>query len=223
MQKIHFFILLIALLVSCKKDYCSGNCADIRISGQVVDTSNNQGIANVPIQVYWEKSTFCTSCNTTKVSENKTDNEGYFNFVVTVDKDKFGDNYLSVDASIPSGYIHSYDMTERVVSSYISQYIIQDDNLRIVMYPRANLSIKLVKNQNDTFNYFDLTYAYSPTRIGIFSQLGTLRDTAFDVQTSADIYTKIEWRKGYGLGQTTTYLDSIKCSPTSHNTFIINY
>lgn len=223
MQKLLFFILLIALIVSCKKNYCSGNCADIRISGQVVDTSSNQGIADVPIQVYWEESTFCTSCHTTKVAESKTNNEGYFNFVITVDKDKFGDNYLSINASIPSGYIHSYGNTERVISSYISQYIIQDDNLRIVMYPKANLSINLVKNQNDTFNYFDLTYTYSPTRIGIFSQSGTLRDTAFNVQTSANIYTKIEWRKGYGFGQTTTYIDSIKCSSTSPNTFIINY
>ncbi len=223
MIKILFLFLIASLIISCKKNSCTGNCGEIQISGQVIDTSTNKGLANVPIQVYWQKSGFCISCNKINVTNSKTSNEGNFNFSATVDKDRFKNYFLFVEAAIPNGYIHSYSKTERVEYDYLSEYDPQVSNLRFVMYPKANLSIKVVKNQNDNFNFFDVKYTYSPTSIGIFNPPGTFSDTTFSVETSANIFTKIEWRKGYGFGQTKNFADSIKCSPVSNNSFTINY
>lgn len=223
MIKVLFLCLIISLIISCKKNTCNGDCREIHISGRVVDTSNNKGLANVPIQIYWQDRGFCISCSKMNVSNSKTNNQGNFDFVVTVDKERFKNDFLYVEAAIPNGYIHSYSKTERFEYDYVTEYDPEVSGLRFVMYPKANLLIKLVKNQNDNFNFFDVQYTYSPTSIGIFHPSGTFTDTTFSVETSANIYTKIEWRKGYGFGQTKNFIDSIKCSPASNNNFTINY
>ena len=223
MIKFPFLLLTILIIISCKKNNCNGDCREIQISGQVIDTSNNKGLANVPIQVYWQDRGFCISCTQMHVNNSKTNNQGSFDFIVTVDRERFETDFLYVEAAIPNGYIHSYSKTERVEYDYITQYDNQVSGLRFVMYPKANLLIKLVKNQNDNFNFFDVKYTYSPTSIGIFNSSGAFTDTAFNVETSANIFTKIEWRKGYGFGQSKNFVDSIKCSSQSNNSFTINY
>ncbi|HRN56422.1 MAG TPA: hypothetical protein PLS00_12040 [Niabella sp.] len=123
----------------------------------------------------------------------------------------------------PNGYLHPYDKNAKVIVSAVSQYASEVNNLRITMYPKADLSIRLMRNQNNNYFLFDIIYQYSPTRIGIFSKSGNLTDTILNVETSANIYTKIEWTESYGFGQTTRFVDSIKCSPGNNNSFIINY
>ena len=165
----------------------------------------------------------CFFCFTTKVTSAKTNNRGEFNSNTAIDKSRFTYDYLRIAVAIPGGYINSFGNTEKIIVCDLSQYVPQVDSLRVVIYPKANLSIRLVKNQNDNFNYFDLLYKYSTTGLGIFYKSGALTDTAFNVETSANIYTKIIWRKSYSTGQTKNFSDSIKCSLVNSNVFIINY
>lgn len=223
MVRMLLLFVLASLVISCRKESCTGDCADVQFIGQVTDGSSKQGMAKVPVRVYWAHRSFCLFCSRKSIASTGTNSQGSFRFTATVDRAKFEHYYLRVEAAIPAGYIHAYSRDERVVTELVSRYTPQVNNINMVMYPKADLTIKLVKNQNDTFNYFTLKYAYSPTRKGIFHRSGALRDTAIQVTTAANMYTRIEWSKRYGPGQTKDFADSIRCSPNTNNVFILNY
>lgn len=221
MLRVLFILLLVSLITSCEKE-CGDNCAEISITGQVINASNKQGIANVPIQIYWQESGFGFFNTTLKLAKTKTNRQGQFKISKIIDKAKFDSYYLKVEADIPNGFIDNYGQNEKL-TDYISQYQSIND-IRMEIYPEAKLAIKLVKNQNDNFNYFDLNYSYHrPFSAGGFQSSNGLSDTTFNVKTAPNVYTRITWRKSYGFGQTPTFVDSILCSSSKENVFIINY
>lgn len=222
MSKIVCIATLIAILTSsCKKDGCTANCADIHISGQVVDTSTNTGVANMPILVQWNSystSILMPDKGPQKITGTRTNKDGYFDLIATVDKGKFGSYYISIETQLSEKYLNNY------IPQYISQYTATARNLKLTIYPKAKLSIQLVNTQNDTFSFFDLLYSYSPTRIGIASSTWPLSNKTYTVETAANIYTRIDWTKGgNGFGQRKDYSDSIRCVPDKENIFVLNY
>lgn len=221
MSRSLLIIILFSLLTSCEEE-CTGDCAEILITGQVTNALNNQGIAKVPIQVNWQESGFGFFNTTLKFANTKTNKQGQFKISKTIDKAKFEDYFLKVEADIPNGFIDNYAQNDKI-TSYIIRYE-QVRDIRMAIYPEARLSIKLVKNQQDNFNFFDLTYSYhKPFSAGGIRSDGGLTDTTYNVKTAADIYTIIEWKKNYGIGQNVTFVDSIMCSSSKDNIFLINY
>ncbi len=221
MMRVLFILLLFNLITSCEKE-CGDNCAEISITGQVVNALNKQGIADIPIRVNWQESGFGFFSTTLKLAKTKTNRQGKFKVSKIIDKTKFDSYYLKVEADIPDGFIDNYGQNENLIHS-ISQYQ-RDNDLRMEIYPAVKLAIKLVKNQNDNFNYFDLNYSYhQPYSAGVFRSDNNLNDTTFNVKTAPNVYTRITWRKSYGFGQTPTFVDSIICSTAKENIFIINY
>ncbi len=229
MKKILFLcqiiIFISALIISCSKDYpCSGDCVSIHISGKVIDTATNIGIPNVPIHVYWKSAGMCFFCSTTKITDHLTNSRGEFDFNVKVDNSKFAWDYINITASIPKGYINYFANTDEIDIYYLSRYESQINDLRVIMYPKANLAIKFIKNQNSSYQLFESYYKYGPvTGIHVYDKWGVLTDSTFNVITAANIYTKIIWRKVYSPGVWTWFSDSIKCSPINNNVFILNY
>ena len=214
-------ILICSLLFSCEKE-CTGNCAEITIIGKVVNATNKQGIANVPIQINWQESGFGFFNFSLKFANTKTDNQGQFKISKEIDKAKFKTYYLQVDADIPEGFIDYYGQNKKK-ADYINQYQPVTD-IRLEIYPEAPLTIKLVRNQNDNLKFLSLNYSYHrPYGAGVFISTNSTNDTTFNVKTAANVYTKIEWSKNYGPGQTSTFVDSILCSPSKTNVFTINY
>ncbi len=221
MLRVILILLLFSLITSCEKE-CTGNCAEITIVGQVLSASNNQGLAKVPVKVYWQSSGFGFFNSTLKVAKTKTNKRGEFKISKTIDKARFEDYYLQVETDIPNGFIDNYGQKEKL-TKYINQYQPVAD-LRMVVYPEAKLLIKLVKNQNDNFNYFDVSYSYHRPYSGSgFESNSSLRDTILTRKTGAGVYTRITWRKNYGPGQNTYFNDSILCSSSKDNVFVINY
>ncbi len=113
-----FLIVIMILFYSCKKEVdCYGNCANIHFSGLITDTATGKGVANVPVQLIWnERGGFGLFNDNEKITESKTNKDGYFNFTATVDKNRFNDSYLSLAASLPSNYIQTGDF------AYLSRY-----------------------------------------------------------------------------------------------------
>ncbi|RDC64828.1 hypothetical protein [Adhaeribacter pallidiroseus] len=221
MVRVILILLLCSLITSCEKE-CGGNCAEITIVGQVVSASTNQGIEKVPIAVYWQSSGFGFFNATLKVAKTKTNKRGEFKISKTIDKARFQNYYLKVETSMPGGFIDNYGQKEKL-TEYINQYQPVAD-LRMMVYPEAKLLIKLVKNQTDNFNSFDVSYSYHRPYSGSgFASNSRLRDTILIVKTAADVYTRITWSKNYGPGQNTSFTDSIRCFSSKDNVFVINY
>jgi hypothetical protein len=222
-DKLFFALIFLGLVTACQKTKCEGDCAEIRITGQAIDSATNKGLANIPIEVNWERASFaCVACSRIVVKTAKTDNAGNFDFTVTVDKAKFGNYYLNIEAQCPGNYM-GYSPLENKITRTLSQYVTATDHLRMVMYPKARLTIQLQNTQNDTFQYFSLRYRYSNTGLGIMTvEPPPLRNT-HEIETAAGLFTKLEWSKNYGFGQNLYYSDSIKCSATGPNVFVINY
>lgn len=215
-------ILLLALLTSCKKEECTGDCVEVVFTGKVIDLSNKQGVERVPIQVFWQSNPFGFFSNTSEVADSRTDKQGQFTISKSIDKSKFEFNSLHVEARVPNGYISRHGPYEKEIQ-LIHQYA-QRYEARFEMHQEANLDIKLVKNQSDSFNLFALAYSYDhPYSVGVISGAKAVRDTTIRVKTAAGVYTKVRWEKTLGIRQSKTFVDSILCDAAKNNTLIVAY
>jgi len=230
MLRILGLLVITATSVSCKKETCQGNCANISISGTLIDSSTSRGLAKVPINVYWQDQGVCYSCPQIDVLNAKTDNDGNFSFTTSIDTSRFGRYALYVSAPIPPGYIPDGYLgdpinQENLLKESLSNYTSSFDNIRFILYQKTNLNIQLVRTQNDIFTGFDLDYYYDFTHLGLYTYTGPppVSVTSFSRATAANVFTKIIWTKGYGFGQTSSFVDSIKCTVNTNNSISIPY
>jgi hypothetical protein len=94
------------------------------------------------------------------------------------------------------------------------------------MYPKANLTIRLHRVQNDNFAYFLVEHYYlNGSAYGDYSIAGQqfAESPVINTVTSADIYTKISWKKVFSPGVFTQQVDSIICTKNGNNFFDISY
>ncbi len=95
--------------------------------------------------------------------------------------------------------------------------------MNLTAFPKANLTVRLIKNQPDSLIYFQFGYYFSPYgSVGLFVGEPTA-DTTFQVETAAFIYTQFHWTKYYGIGQYKDFSDSVICSAKHDNVFTLNY
>ena len=215
-------ILLSCLFFSCKKQniVCTGNCYSLNVDGKVVNSLTNTVVADVPLIInQWR---YTVSRRT--VDELSSNSAGIFNKDIRIDSTMFqngyflsltvkeNDNYMTLR---DKGNIRLYDLNSNTFS-----------NSTITVYPKANLSIKLNRNQNDDFEYFQIVYYFvEHEEFFAFSILSPkdLDKKELIVPTSSDIFTKVRATKRNSNGVYTTTLDSIKCIKGGTNIYTVNF
>jgi hypothetical protein len=230
MQKLLLRLLLIISIVpSCKKEEikCERNCVPVRVSGRAYDATTNNGFSNIPITASWSASfTMGGFAPSPKlVYKGKTDKDGYFAFVVNVDSSLFDKNHLDVQVPVQPEYLrNSYDHVEESLFEYSEAGL---QNIDFAMYPKANLTIRLHRVQNDDFEYFSVEHYYKRSAMHYSDYLITgpqfARDTVIQTETSAGIHTKVKSDKTFGLGNVEERIDSIFCTAGGNNIIDIDY
>lgn len=215
-------ILISFLFYSCKKQkvICTGNCYPLNVNGKVVNTLTNSIAPNVPLILYQWRYTFSRRT----VEEFSTNAVGLFDKTINIDSTMFQNGYfLSLAVKDNNDFMTLPDRgTNRLYDLTSNTF----NNLNILVYPKANLTIKLNRNQNDIFTLFQVAYYFVDNED--FNALSILspqdiNKSELSVPTSADIFTKIRVTKRNSSGVTTTTLDSIKCIKGVSNIFSVSF
>ena len=221
----NFLLFLVATsLFACTKDdvKCIGDCAKITISGQLVDTPNLTGIANIPIKIFLRSGGPGMGTITKDIDVITSDKQGNFKTTINIDTSLFPSYKLYIEPIAGETYITPFEGDDYVYSSHFQKDIL---SVRFVLFHKAVLQIQLRNTQNETFNDFSLSYTFTNTLRGTFDQRGLppLKDTMLVRETTANIYTRIFWSKTYAPGQTTYFSDSIICNKDGNNIYVLKY
>lgn len=201
---------------------------NISISGNTYIKTSGDALANVPVEVNWFRRAYCIGCTSYKVASGKSDNNGRFSFNTTIDSSFFSDYFLSVRVPsdtnfiiVPSG--GGVNFYEKRFDEFNPNDF---DNLKFEFYPKTLLTIKLHRILSDNFDYFSVDHNFT-NEFGYGDYIITgpefATDTTIKVQTSADIYTRIVWKKTIIGGQSIEQTDSLICTNNGSNIFTINY
>lgn len=213
------------MFFSCKKQtiVCTENCYNLNVNGKVVNALTNTNVSNVPLII--EQVKFLGIIPTSKiVQEFSSKTDGSFNESPSIDTTMFQNGYfLSLKVKENKDYMTlprpgDYRSSDLATNSF--------DNLNIPVYPKANLTIKLNRNQNDNFQYFSVAYYFVDSQ-DFFpftrSSPQDINEKEIKVPTSADTFTKIRVTKRNADGVTTSTLDSIKCVKGGSNIYTVNF
>ena len=167
-------------------------------------------------------------CTSYKVASGETDDNGRFDLNVTIDTTFFHDYFLSVRVPIDTNYITvsgagGVNYNEVRFDAFHSNEL---QNLKFEFYPKTYLTITLHRTLSDSFNYFSVNHNFTNEfdyADYIITGPQYANDTTFRVTTSADIYTRIVWRKTVVAGQSNEQIDSLICTRNGTNVFDINY
>ena len=211
-------------MFACAKEdaKCIGKCAKITISGQVVDTPNQAGIANIPIKIFLRSGGPGIGPVTKDIDVITTDKQGNFKTTINIDTSQFPRYKLYIKPIISELYIDPFEGEDYKYYDHFQKDI---SNLKFVLFYKTLLKIHLRNTQNETFNDFSLFYTFTYTRRGTFDHRGLppLKDTTIITETAANIYTRIYWDKTYVPGQTKYFSDSIICTKDGNNNYVLNY
>jgi len=162
------------------------------------------------------------------LASGKTDNNGKFNFNTTIDSTFFRDYFLSIRVPTDTTYISvpssgGMNFNEERFYEFNSNAL---ENINFEFYPKTFLTIKLHRTLLDNFDYFTVDHHFT-NAFGYDDYLITgpqyATDTTFKVETAANIYTKIVWKKTIIGGQSNEQTDSLICTNNGANVFDINY
>lgn len=224
MVKNFLLFLLVTSLFACAKDdvKCIGDCAKITISGQVVDTPNLTGIANIPIKIFLRSGGPGMGTTTKDIDVITSDKQGNFKTTINIDTSLFPRYKLYIESNAGENYISPFEGDEYVYYRHFQKDIL---SVKFVLFDKAVLQIQLRNTQNETFNDFSLSYTFTTTLLGTFEHRGLppLKDTTLFRETAANIYTRIFWSKTYAPGQMTYFSDSIICSKDGNNIYVLKY
>ena len=223
-------LFLAACAFSCEKenmgkyapDCKTGNCVSVNIRGALRVKPSGAGLNNVPVNVYFDNShlsrvpIFTTQ---RKVATGKTNKNGEFDFKVTIDTKTFEDFRLIVEIPEQKKYI--------AVSGYfksfgsINEEVIQ--NINFVFYEKTTLTINLIRTQTDEFDYFSGTYRFDNNYRTLLPTIRDSKNAIWQIETGADVYTKITWIKRFKEKTIYENADSLICKPKINNVYNINF
>ena len=99
-------------------------------------------------------------------------------------------------------------------------------NLRLDVYQKTTLKIKLNRVQNDSFQYFSVSYYFVDNAAFFAFEISSPQDinkTELDVPTAVNLYTKVSVTKTNSVGISTMTIDSIRCTKTGANNYTVNF
>lgn len=223
-------VMLAALLTACRKNQpaCTANCADISISGKVYIKTNNAALAKVPVEVNWFRKGYCIGCTSYKVASVQTNTEGEFHLNTTIDSSFFEDYFLSVRVPGDTNFIAEPNMG----GIHFSEVRFDDfdpgqfKDIHFEYYPKTYLTIRLHRTHSDDFDYFSVDHNFTSSfGYGDYIITGPqlAKDTSLMVETSADVYTRIIWKKTVVGGTSIEQTDSLVCTGNGPNVYDINF
>ena len=204
-------------------DCTSGNCVKVNIKGRVYVKPSGSGLNKIPVDVFFVKQSGAWFPDTRKVVSGKTNNNGEFDFRVTIDTTSFEDYSLMVSIPEQKNYMRSpNNINEVTVFRSFKKEALQ--NIKVEYYKKTILTINLNRTQTDYFDSFWLYYSFENiTHIAgesLSFQSALDKTRQFDVP--ANILINIWWEKIIG-DERNVYRDSLICFPNRNNVFNINY
>lgn len=215
---------------ACKKQapICTANCESINANGKVVNKLTAANAAGVPVSLSWIK--FVGGFSQSKVIttvNSKTD--GSFNFTQNIDTTYFSKGYF---LSLRVGKSNDYIILGYSGLIETRTYVFDQNAFRAKLfevYKKANLKLKLNRTLNDNFQSYAITYSnvadfYLHSYNVQSPQEVTNRNISeINIETVADVYTKIKTVKMFFNGTSTITLDSIKCTTNATSIYEINF
>ena len=205
-----------------KPDCASGDCVTLKINGSVREMPSGEGLPNVPVNVSFI--TGWLSANSIKVGTGRTDRNGEFDFLVKINRNDASSLRVSIPVSIPEqkNYINS---SSNELLWLWKKYMETQSNIHFEFYNKASLTINLNRTQNDEFDWFNLGHfsAHNINPRWLLSGAAPETNTAIQVETAADVYTKIILRKRLNPETMSEFADSLICRQNVNNVININY
>lgn len=229
--KILVTLISISLFTTaCKKQapVCAGNCGTINANGNVVNKLTTANAAGVPVSLSWVKFVGGVSQKEVIATVNSKI-DGSFNLTSNIDTTYFSKGYfLSLSVGKSNDYIIlGYSGLIETRTYVFDQNAFQAKQFEV--YKKANLKLKLNRTLNDNFQSYAIThsnvadfYLYD-YNVQSPQEVIDRNISEINIETVADVYTKIKTVKTFANGTSTTTLDSIRCTTNSTSIYTINF
>jgi hypothetical protein len=226
-------VTLISILIftsACKKQapVCTGNCGTINANGNVVNKLTTAHAAGVPVSLSWEK--FVGGFSQSEVIATVNSKiDGSFNFTSNIDTTYFSKGYfLSLSVGKSNDFIIlGYSGLIETRTYVFDQNAFQAKQFEV--YKKANLTLKLNRTLNDNFQRYAITHSnvadfyLHDYNVQSPQEVIDRKTSEINIETVADVYTKIKTVKTFANGTSTTTLDSIRCTTHSTSIYAINF
>lgn len=225
-----FLLFIVILLTSCKREMpkCTGNCVDVRFAGTVFNKATNTPMSGQVVNVYMNKSGFCLFCPLRKIGSVKTESDGSFSLMSTIDSTLLNENHLVVSMKKPNGYISYPEPVGPGILPNTPEYLSVDfydldpsrmEHISFGFYPRTLLKINLHRTTPvSPDKYLSLEFKLDEqTSVWGLRESNSNADTTLTIYTSASMFTKIISRKSV------TNIDSVYCRTNQDNSINISY
>ena len=219
------------LFIPCKKEAppCTGSCRTINANGQVINKLTNASASDVPVSLSWVK--FVGGFSQFEVITTvRSKSDGTFSFTSTVDATYFTRGYfLGLNVGSNNEYIVlGYSgMIEARAYSYDPNTF---QNIQFEVYKKANLKIRLHRTQNDSFASFSISHSNVGNDVFIYDynvqspqEVIDQNKSEININTVANVYTRIKVVKSFSNGTSNMSLDSVKCSANSTSLYDVNF
>ena len=223
-------LLLLFVLFSCRKEVaieeCSQNCATYNIKGKFYDAVNNVGFSNIPVELKWNYFRYCISCpRSRQVYSGRSDENGNFDFSINIDTTFFNDYSLELTAPKISNY---FDLFSRSIYRNDLQ---NDSIIKVGYYPIGNLKLNLHRIETDSIIKMSISHIWKGigtdeyiNQLDYFGESPNLIiDSSFNIETVADLSTKIVIKIFKFNGNQTEIVDSIVCNRSATSILNMNY
>ena len=229
--KVLLTLLLVSVFInSCNKQapVCTGNCGTINANGSVVNKLTTTSVSGVPVSLSWVK--FVGGFSQSEVIATiNSKADGSFNFTSNIDTTYFSKGYfLSLSVGKSNDYlILGYSGVIETRTYSFDQNAFQTKQFEV--YKKANLKIRLHRTLNDNFQSFAITHS-NVTDFFLYDynvqspqEVIDRNTNELNVETVADVYTKIKTVKAFANGTSTITLDSVKCTTNSTSIYDVTF
>lgn len=215
---------------SCKKQapVCTGNCETINANGSVINKLTSTSAASVPVSLSWVKFVGGFSQKEVIATVNSKI-DGSFNLTSNIDTTYFSKGYfLSLSVGKSNDYIIlGYSGLTETRTYVFDQNAFQAKQFEV--YKKANLKLKLNRTLNDNFQRYAIThsnvadfYLYD-YNVQSPQEVIDRNTSEINIETVADVYTKIKTVKTFANGTSTTTLDSVICTTSSTSIYDVTF
>ena len=226
------FLLTALLFFSCERDApeCKGNCETMNANGRVINNLTGTGASGVPVKLSWSLGGGLPRGDRLVIQTVNSDGNGAFNFTSSIDTTYFSKDYhLSLYVGDNDEYmILGYAGVNSKPSYAFDQSAFQ--NVQLEVYKKANLKIRLHRTQSDNFTSFIISHSNVDNYFFVIDynvqspqEVIDKKQSELNVNTVADVYTKIKVEKTFADGTSKVTIDSIKCTTNATSIYDVNF
>jgi hypothetical protein len=198
LSAIAVFLLIILLLLSCRKDKdplfdgvnCSGNC--YILSGRLIDSVSKTGIADGEIRFYFQDNTGTFSSKKIYLGRTATNADGGYRFSFDGSKTDNKLGYYYAEA------FKGYMFADLVYPNRVNTFHLDSSSYNIPfeqnfpMFRPAYLKVRVIAANVTNFQFLTVSYSYGKTGIGLIFHGGRNIDTVITWKTAGDLNTFVK-------------------------------